>query len=346
MNEVTELLGNHDMLLKEVSLDEMIPAPMFITPSTAPLTVMSASDILQADYPEMLWIIPDILPIGLSVLAGKSKVGKSWLCLQMLRAVVTGGEFFGRKVEQGPVLYLSLEDTGRRLKSRMIKQGWSDQQEAAHFMTASTFENEIGDLAGGGSERLAVQIRREGYRLVLIDTLSRAIEGDQSASETMTAALYPLSEIANEAGMAIGLVDHLRKGANAETPFDALDEVRGSTAKVASADTVLGLYRHQGQAGARLFVVGRDVNEATFNLQFDRATGYWQCEGDNEESLTPAEKAMVTVVADLGPITLSGLVSATKKDKGYLYRTLQDLVNANALTVKGNGRGATYSVSS
>ena len=342
MSEVTDLLNNHDMLLKGCALDELIPAPLFITPSVAPLTVMSASDILQTDYPEMLWIIPDILPIGLSVLAGKSKVGKSWLCLQMLRAVVTGREFFGRKVKQGPVLYLSLEDTARRLKSRMVKQGWSDQQEAAHFMTASSFEREIGDLAGGGSERLAAQIKREGYRLVLIDTLSRAIEGDQSASEIMTAALYPLSEIANECAMAISLVDHLRKGANAETPFDALDEVRGSTAKVASADTVLGLYRHQGQRGARLFVVGRDVNEATFNLQFDRSTGYWECQ-EGEELLTPAQTAMLAVIGNAGPITLSDLVTVTGKDKGYLYKMLQDLVNANALTVKGNGRGATYS---
>jgi len=342
MNEVTELLGNHDMLLKEVALNELIPAPTFITPSVAPLTVMSASDILQTDYPEMLWIIPDILPIGLSVLAGKSKVGKSWLCLQMLRAVVTGREFFRRPVTQGPVLYLSLEDTARRLKSRMIKQGWSDKQEAAHFMTASVFEDEIGDLAGGGSERLAKQIKREGYRLVLIDTLSRAIEGDQSASEIMTAALYPLSEIANECAMAIGLVDHLRKGANAETPFDALDEVRGSTAKVASADTILGLYRHQGQRGARLFVVGRDVNEATFSLTFDREAGYWQGESDSEKELTPAQKAVLAIVGDVQPATLSDLVSATGKDKSYLYRMLQDLTNAGSLTVEGSGKGARY----
>ena len=124
--------------------------------------------------------------------------------------------------------------------------------------------------------------------------------------------------------------------------MEYLDEVRGSTAKVASADTVLGLYRHQGQRGARLFVVGRDVNEATFNLQFDRSTGYWECQ-EGEESLTPAQTAMLAVIANFEPITLSQLVDTTRKDKGYLYKMLQDLVNAGSLSVEGNGKGATYS---
>jgi len=338
-----------------IALDRLMPGYTKITNpelvalvmgSNIPLTVMTATEILQTDLPELVWVIPDVLPIGLSVFAGKSKVGKSWLCLQMLHAVVTGGEFFGRQVEKGPVLYLSLEDTTRRLKSRMIKQGWAEDINDAHFMTATTFEDEIGDLAGGGSERLAAQIKREGYKLVMIDTLSRAIDGDQSAAEIMTAALAPLSEIANEQAMGIGLVDHLRKGADASSPFDALDEVRGSTAKVASADTILGLYRQKGQTGAKLFVVGRDVNEATFNLHFDILTGSWQCDSDaDKESLTPAQMAILAVIGELQQITLSDLVKATGKDKGYLYKMLQDLVNVNALVITGIGKGAYYSIS-
>jgi RecA-family ATPase len=59
---------------------------------------------------------------GVSLLAGPPKVGKSWLSLALGIAVASGGTAFGRiPVRQGPVLYLALEDTLRRLQARTGK---------------------------------------------------------------------------------------------------------------------------------------------------------------------------------------------------------------------------------
>ena len=79
-----------------------------------------ARQLMATDFPAPKWAVPGIVCEGLSLLAGPPKVGKSWLSLDL--ALSVAGE--GRRselipVRPGPVLYLALEDTPRRLKSRI-----------------------------------------------------------------------------------------------------------------------------------------------------------------------------------------------------------------------------------
>jgi RecA-family ATPase len=58
----------------------------------------------------------ELLPEGLTILAGRPKCGKSWLALHIAMQVAAGGRTLeSTPVEPGPVLYLALEDTKRRL---------------------------------------------------------------------------------------------------------------------------------------------------------------------------------------------------------------------------------------
>ena len=85
----------------------------------APFTL---KDLLDRHLPPIHWAIPHILPEGLTLLAGKPKLGKSWLALSMAFAVAAGGVALGtHPVTQGEVLYLALEDNERRLQSRTQK---------------------------------------------------------------------------------------------------------------------------------------------------------------------------------------------------------------------------------
>jgi RecA-family ATPase len=47
--------------------------------------------LLARQLPPIQWAIPEILPEGLTLLAGKPKLGKSWLALAMALAVASGG---------------------------------------------------------------------------------------------------------------------------------------------------------------------------------------------------------------------------------------------------------------
>jgi len=300
-----------------------------------PLETLTADEILTTDWPEPVWSVPGLLPSGLAILAGKAKVGKSWLALQIAQAVAAGGVALGERVTAGPVLYLALEDTPRRLRDRMTKQGWSAGL-PCDFMALGEFYDQVGDLRNGGGEILARQIKHGGHRLVVIDTLGRSVGGDHNDYTDMTLALAPLQEIAHNNNCTALLIDHHNKMAGG----DALTDILGTTAKGAMVDTALGLYRERGKAGAKLSVVGRDVDEKNLELTMDWLTGCWQVEvGSDGVNLTDNQAEMLDVLEAIGPAGCVDIAKALDRDKGNTYKDLADLVNRGLVSKAGKGRG-------
>ncbi len=312
------------------------------SPDAPPLDLLTADTILTTVWPEPVWAIPNLLPAGLTILAGKPKVGKSWLALQVAQSVAAGGVALGEKVEAGAILYLALEDPPRRLKIRMEKQNWRLGL-PAEFMPLGQFARQIGDLLDGGGERLALQIERQGYRLVVIDTLSRSVYGDQSDVAEMTSALTPIQEMAHAHNCAVVLIDHHRKAFGADP--DAVGDILGSTAKGALADSIWGLYRERGKAGAKLAITGRDIEERTLALTWDILTGCWQVEGDVDDlALTERRQEIIDAIEALGSVGVVKIAKAIGQDKSNTYKRLQDLVNAGLVTRRKAGRGVRYAL--
>jgi hypothetical protein len=280
--------------------------------------IMSADYILERDWPEPIWAVPGILPVGFAILAGAPKVGKSWLALQIAQAVAAGGFVLNQRVEEGPVLYLALEDSPRRLKERMKKQNWLLGLDA-DFIHIGGFPRTIGDLNKGGDKKLVAMIEKRNYRLVVVDTLSRAFKGDQLDAGDMTTDLTPVQEIAHEYNMTILLVDHHKKR-KGEAP-DAIGDILGSTAKGAMADTILGLYRERGKLGAKLSITGRDVEEKAIDLIFDKDTGCWQLSTKNN-GVTPQQDELHVILKNIGPISVSELADAVERNRGSVYKQL------------------------
>jgi hypothetical protein len=292
------------------------------------IETISADEILKTDWPAPVWAVPGLLPVGLSILAGAPKMGKSWLALQIALAVAAGGVALGQRVERGPILYLALEDPPRRLKERMNKQRWP-MGLAADFLTVGTFMDRIGDLRNGGGKRLTQKIYEREYRLVVIDTLSRAISGKQNEAEEMTAWLTPVQEIAHAQNAAILMIDHHRKGKSED--MDAVTDVLGSTAKGAMCDTILGLYRERGKAGAHLALTGRDVEEKIFDLRMDWLTGCWQLDTSN---MTEEQSELLKLLESIGPATVSDLASAINRNAGTVHKQLTALLE-KGLAIQG-----------
>jgi hypothetical protein len=89
-------------------------------PVASKLGERTATMLLRKELPEIKFVVPGYVTEGLTILAGKGKIGKSWLALGIGIAVACGGYAFGSiKVEQGDVLYLALEDNERRLQKRL-----------------------------------------------------------------------------------------------------------------------------------------------------------------------------------------------------------------------------------
>ena len=302
--------------------------------------LLSADQILKTDWSEPEFVVPDLLPTGLSDLAGRPKIGKSWMGLQITHAVAAGGKVFNKDVIQGPVLFLALEDTPRRLKARMLKQHWRPGL-PVDFITLDKFKEWIKDFRKGGNEKIAELIRIKKYRLVVVDTIGRLIPGEPKDSEVMSEALEPIHEMAHAERCGILLNDHHRKLGNFVP--DVVDDIIGATAKGAIIDTALGLYRERGKAGAKLVVTGRDVEERTLALEMNWVTGCWQCEGDaNEIELTERRREILDAIKEMGgKATLKQVYMYLGQDKSNTAKRLKDLVNGDLVRFDGE----TYTLS-
>lgn len=238
------------------------------------LNTSSASDLETRVFEPIRWVVPGFIAEGVTLLAGKPKLGKSWLCLDIALAVATGGTVLGGvQCEQGDVLYLALEDNERRLQRRLktLKPDGSWPANLAYATECPTLDE-------GGAELIRNWIGDAGRpRLVIIDVLAR-VRGKRNYKDQLYeqdyAAIRPLLDAVNGTGIALVLVHHARKTSG----DDRLDAVSGSTGLTGSMETVLVLDR--GSDMVTLYGRGRDVEEIETALNFDKQACRWTALGD------------------------------------------------------------------
>ncbi|GAA4846411.1 AAA family ATPase [Kitasatospora terrestris] len=236
-----------------------------------PRVVWNAADLMATDFPEPRWAVPGFFAEGVSLLAGPPKVGKSWLSLGLGLDVAAGRPAFGTvPVEAGPVLYLALEDTPRRLKTRMTKL--LAGRPAPKDLTIVT---DFPPLPQGGADALDRWLTQNpDARLVVIDVFAK-VRGNSApgvaAYDADYAAIGHVKQVADRHSVATILVHHVRKMGS----DDFLAEVSGTNGLAGAADATLVLKRSRGKADGVLHITGRDVDENEHALAFQPETGNW-----------------------------------------------------------------------
>jgi hypothetical protein len=305
-------------------------------------TRWTAQELAAAEFSEPKWAVPGIVPVGFTFLAGRPKVGKSWLALQIAHAVGTGGQVMGVKVEKGNVFYLALEDNARRLKKR------AELQHIPLNEASITFETNWKQLSQGGFADLTTELMMRDYRLIVIDTVSRALGGaDQMDPSEMTLILGGLQQEALKRDIGILGVDHHRKGNGQDS--DPIDDIWNSTAKAAVADGAIGLYRERGKRGEALLKMrGRDMEDKELALKWDVELCCWQSLGDasqvrEETNSGKVYQALIALVDEGKLPTTDQVTKFTELNGGYVSRLLGELAD-NSKVKKGMkiGREAPY----
>jgi hypothetical protein len=287
--------------------------------------IITDIDIMSTEYQPPCWIVPGLLPEGLMVLAGKPKIGKSMLSLNLSVSVSTGGIALGKgNVEQKDVLYLALEDNPRRIQDRIspILQGFSPTGRLNFSFVWPKMDRT-------GLEELDRWLDgRPEAGLVVIDTLAR-IRGSKRNGSTLYDADYDdicrIKSIADQHHITIVLVHHLRK-AGAD---DILDLVSGSTGLTAAADTVAVLKRERARADAILYITGRDVEDKELALRFDDSSTSFVLLGAAEEYRISKERQEILeqLRSAGGPAKLKDIAAALNKQSNNVHKLLGGLVD-------------------
>ena len=297
------------------------------------VTQFTGEEILGLELPEPNWVVPGLLPEGLSILAGNPKLGKSWLSLGIAIATATGGAVLGNiKVERGDVLYLALEDTTRRLQNRIRKvfgagapDGVKPSEHAALSRLSLATEWPAMD-AGGITKLERWLLEHPNARLVVIDTFQK-IRGNANASNSNAyagdyEAVAGLKLLADRHGLAFLLVHHRKKGLG----MDDLESISGSYGLTGAADGIWSLKRERGRADATLFVTGRDVDEQELALKWDAALGSWATMGEASEYRLSQERAEVLTALRAAGRPLTPKELHDERGLGKSHGTLKHLL--------------------
>lgn len=316
----------------DTEIQRATPDPGLRPSSTALPPIYSARQLQLANFPPVSWVVRGLLPEGVTVLAGKPKLGKSWLALQLGHAVANGDEVLGRPVEAGRVLYAALEDNNRRLKARLAKMSPS----ASHWPETFDLATEWPRLDAGGLQAFETWLddHADG-KLIIIDTLATvrpATSGRDTLYQSDYQALRGLHAIASSRGVAIVLVHHVRK-AEADDPFDM---VSGSTGLTGAADATLIL--SNTTVGKILYGRGRDLVEFESAVDFDLTTCRWSDLGRPSDAYGSDTRKAIRAAMKDGHQRPKDISEAAGLDYELCAKTLQRMAEGGEVQKGGHGR--------
>jgi len=241
---------------------------------------IAASDLQTAKIDPPEWLIPDVLPQGLAILCASSKVGKSWMAMQMCLAISRGKEFLDYASNQAGCLYLALEDGIFRLKDRLNKVLDGGKAPSNFYLSIKA-----NGLDGGLIKQLDEEFEEHpDIKLIIIDTLQKvrgSAKKDEIAYATDYRELGALKEYADNKRICIFLIHHLRKMADEN---DVFNMISGSNGIMGVCDTIFIIYKKKRQdENAVLFMTGRDIRQQDVVVHFDETKYRWEMVGTAEE---------------------------------------------------------------
>jgi hypothetical protein len=216
-----------------------VPSPIF-TP---------CSEFLTKEYPGVVWLVRDLVKsLGTLIIGGEPKTSKSWMMLEIARAICTGTKAFGW-FDTGPArrgAYFSAEDLGGDVQCHLnaLIEGAKDQMPVEeqlvlcrrnlHIEPRGRFLDLLKD------EDLALIIascRRFGQlAFVFIEPLRDIHSGEENSSDGMAPAMKRLRLIGEILQATPGTAHHNKKNSEGRGG----EKMRGSSALHGSVDS--GIY--------------------------------------------------------------------------------------------------------
>jgi len=221
-------------LLPEVSNEDGEQDAEAVAASIEALFPLVDWKMLYADDTEEEWILDPLIPARrLVALFSPPKAGKSLLMLEIAVRVSLGRTTLGSKVDRPyRVLYVDFEnDPKGDVRSRLIAMGYQPEH-LGNLLYLSFPSLAYLDTAMGGMQLLTIA---QHYRaeVVVIDTISRAVQGEENDNDTWLGFYRNTGVRLKGAGIACIRLDHTGK--------DVSKGMRGGSAKYGDVDAVWAL---------------------------------------------------------------------------------------------------------
>ena len=208
------------------------------------------------------YVLEPFLPAGrTTTVVSPPKLGKSLLGLEIAAAVATDKALWGREVQQRCVMYLDQEMGEADLRERLRDMGYGpdDDLSRLHYYLHQPWP--LLDTEAGGMTLLNT-IQACGAEVLIIDTQSKVLEGDENDAGTMTRFFRHTLGPLKASGMTVLLFDHVGR--------EASNGPRGSSQKPADVDAVWAL-SSRGKDGLTLTRTHNRTRHGEDILYLDRS---------------------------------------------------------------------------
>jgi hypothetical protein len=194
---------------------------------------VQSMDYILGDHEPEKWIVPGFLCFGRGhALLSSSGLGKSLLIRELVAKLTTGAGFWGSDPNvKLRVLYLDYEndpvyDIGASLKSMQLTDpsAFGDRLTVMSYPVFGHFDTP----EGAADLELAIDYFEPD--LVVIDTLSRVVEGDENSNDTWLNFYRSSGMVFKRRNLAYVRIDHVGK--------DATRGARGGSAKTGDIDLI------------------------------------------------------------------------------------------------------------
>lgn len=270
-------------------------------------TEFSDDELMEAEHPDIPWLVEGLIMPGLTLLAAPPKMGKSYLVLQMGLCVGAGVPFLGRQTRKVPVSYFDLEEWEELLQRRRKHIGKANG--IVRSQVSYALETTGGDVTV--LHDIDRHIREKGSQLVIIDLLARVRDelGEDAKKNAYARDYAALRKFADfilqrHPHVAIVLVHHTNKGNH----DDWQAKISGSQGLAGASHTNM-LMTHVDLRGMdddaraealkyrKLHVAGKAVEPAEMMLEMMPDGGGWQpTEKTSEEVKTFGKHAHILQV--------------------------------------------------
>lgn len=272
--------------LPDAELDVVLRDETFADMQERKLKTMSAADLFYMDIQPTEFIINNLIPVGMVLVASPPKYGKSWMMLDMCLSVAEGRDFLGFTTNKCGVLYLALEDRKDRLKERMLKI-----TKGKPFPTGLEITIDAPALGNGFTEYVNEFLTdHPKTKLIIVDTFVkiRGIpNGKESAYAIDSREAGTLKKFADQHNIAVVLVTHTRKSIDTSDPFA---NITGTFGVAGAADDMIVLTKEKRSDNlTKMSVTGRDVTYEEYPIVFDSNSYKWVRQGESYE-LTAARQ--------------------------------------------------------
>lgn len=299
--------------------------------------VLTIDELLDLPEPDGgMWLVDKVLIRGgIHFLSAPSSGGKSWVALDLCRAMTTGGQWLGRDIPSGAVLYVDEEMGGQQAKDRTRRLRYQRGTPFYYLGKQGIKLHDPADVAF-----VCQECRSRSISLVVLDTLSGVRPGLKENEAEHVSQLRTVFNQIVATGATLLVLHHDRKG-KADEDQPEHERMRGSGDLAAMADMAYGI-RTRGGVHTLKATKNRALSETEalsvdFEL-FDEEDGISLRVVNAQERSGRIVDAMSRRVMDAlwdakEPINQSTLATAVGGKKEVVIAAVERLVDAGEVVV-------------